>query len=628
MTCKNRVLALVVALSAVGCVGAVESEDEVASFRADLSRRGVSRVVIARMFQRENWTLPAADTYRASELPRVADRRIAYVCDAIAPLRPTYVSGLVRLEHDQEITDRQAEIFAGVKACIRGRTGHRVRFDVVLNALHYTDSGEGISSRREGAERLYARLRSANDRLDPDGYFFDFYSTPWTDPTRRFHRDALLDGIRRIHGSGRFVGGNVWRGVVPAGSDFVSTNDRGGKDNVAHNMELLRDRGVPVLMHIRNDPHIDGTEGRLWNERGRAYRKRILRRHVRWQELGYNYMFPVFFPLRPGRISYDAAADGNMLDRIGAYMDAGTDRARLAVLAAEDGAPTPYDSDDDGMVSVHRAYHGGAQQHLYSTSLLELDQADGLATEMEDFFSLARTAAPGTTPLYRCYLGSGWHLLTGDAACEGAPSATNEGALGHLATAPVPGTVPLHRLFRAEGPDHFYTTSAPERDLAVRYGYAYEGVVGHVWDEWGYAVPESERIAIHRAYHPRNRQHLFSTSLAEITGAAGLTLEAEGAFHLSRSADTGTAPLHRCYLGRGWHLLTTHASCEHAPGAVDEGVMGHLATTPLPGTIPLYRLFHAGALDHFYTTSAAERDYAVTLGYVAEGVSGHVYVAP
>ena len=44
-------------------------------------------------------------------------------------------------------------------------------------------------------------------------------------------------------------------------------------------------------------------------------------------------------------------------------------------------------------------------------------------------------------------------------------------------------------------------------------------------------------------------------------------------------------------------------------------------TTTAPTTVPLLRAFSPGSVDHFYTTSAAERDNAVAkLGYVNEGV--------
>ena len=44
------------------------------------------------------------------------------------------------------------------------------------------------------------------------------------------------------------------------------------------------------------------------------------------------------------------------------------------------------------------------------------------------------------------------------------------------------------------------------------------------------------------------------------------------------------------------------------------------------GTTPLLRAYNSTSGDHFYTTSAAERDNAVAkLGYVNEGVACHVF---
>lgn len=631
-------LALVAALAAA-CVGEIDPvPEEVVAMREDLSLRGTQRVVIARMFQRDTWAIEAADAYRADELPRVIDRRIAYVCDAIAPLRPTYVSGLVRLRADEPISEEQATVFEGVKRCIRRRVDHRVRFDVVLNALHYTDPDHGITSRRQGRELLLDVVRDANARLDPDGYFFDFYSAPWTVRGHRFHPAALLDGIRGIHRMGRFVGGNVMRNHVPEGSDFVAITDRGGREEILRKVEGLRDRGIPVMLHIRNDPHIPGTSGLLWTSRSRAYRKRILRRHVRWSERhDFTYMYPVFFPFSERQVAYDAVRDGNMLSRIEDYMEGGERRRRLTAATGADAVPSAYDPEDDGLVPVHRALRPSSGQHLFSPRLGEIEDDEALSLEREAAFSLAPAAASDTAALRRCDLGDDGHLLTVREGCEGVLGAVDEGVIGHLAVRAAPGTAPLRRLSRADGRDRFFTVDPSEAAIAVALGYRDEGVIGHAWvDEIGGAFAPDEpvgeagapgsRVAVHRAYHRERRQHLYTIHRDEVRASAGLALEAEGYFHLE-SGDSATGPaLHRCDLGGGWHLLTTHPGCEGAPGAVREGTLGHLADAAGPDTTPLFRLFHAGVPNHFFTISAAERDHAVSLGYRDAGVVGHVYV--
>lgn len=657
--------ALATAAVVLGGLGCATEEPENGALQAELTRRTLQRVVIARMYQRDHWVVPGVD-------PAV-DRAAAaqHVCDAIAPLRPTYVSGLVRLDHADTIREEQVDMFRRVRRCIRERVPHPVRFDVVLNALDYTDGtpedgscdppSPARMSAEELTERLRRRRRSIEERLAPDGYFFDFFSQPWVRDDRDggpWRPRVLEDEMRRMQRDGLFVGGNVWGGHVPPGASYVAITDRAGRERVIEQAERLRAQGVPVLLHIRNDPHIEGSGGRLWNERDRAYRKQQLRRHVRWaEESRATYMYPVFFPLAPhpaptGRgcdrerwIAYDASADGNMLDRMRDYMGGGDRAARLMSRAGEDALPSAIDEDDDGMRVVHRAVHAGAAQHLYSGSLLEIEDAAALTTEVESYFALARSAAPGTAPLYRCDLGHGDHLLTRDAACEGAPGARAEGSLGLAATSPIAGTVPLFRLYRegssSASSDHFYTTSAIERDGAAAYGYVSEGIVGHVWDASGLAVadegapvapPEPAttpvRITVHRGVHGATGQHLFSTSLDEILDAPGVTREAS-VFLLVPAGTAGTLPLHRCYLGGGWHLLTTSETCEGAPGAVREGALGNLSPTPAPGTIPLFRLFKPGTRqDHFYTIDPSERAIAIALGYRDEGIAGYAFTPP
>ena len=64
-------------------------------------------------------------------------------------------------------------------------------------------------------------------------------------------------------------------------------------------------------------------------------------------------------------------------------------------------------------------------------------------------------------------------------------------------------------------------------------------------------------------------------------------------------------------------------------GYVLEGNIGYCSTAGVPGmTTHLYRLNNGDSNDHFYTTSAAERDYAVSVGYTYEGVACNVWGAP
>ncbi|MCX4241510.1 MopE-related protein [Paraliomyxa miuraensis] len=131
------------------------------------------------------------------------------------------------------------------------------------------------------------------------------------------------------------------------------------------------------------------------------------------------------------------------------------------------------------------------------------------------------------------------------------------------------------------------------------------------------------RVSVHRFVHPTTGEHFYTASLAEGQGA-GFSLEVASYFELYAGAHAGLTAFHRCYQPGGFHLYTQDPGCE---GLQLEGVLGYIATgAGTAGSIPLYRLYRAANGDHFYTTSAAERDNAIaSFGYVGEGTAGYVW---
>ncbi len=129
------------------------------------------------------------------------------------------------------------------------------------------------------------------------------------------------------------------------------------------------------------------------------------------------------------------------------------------------------------------------------------------------------------------------------------------------------------------------------------------------------------RIGVHRSFNPSTGGHFYTTNLAEAQ-CCGFNLEAADFYDLYSGSHPGLTAFHRCIKPNGLHFYTQSANCE---GTTLEGVMGYIATAAgTAGSIPLYRLFGGG--DHFYTTSAAERDNAINnLGYASEGVAGYVW---
>jgi hypothetical protein len=142
-------------------------------------------------------------------------------------------------------------------------------------------------------------------------------------------------------------------------------------------------------------------------------------------------------------------------------------------------------------------------------------------------------------------------------------------------------TVPLYRLLKTGTGNHFYTTSATERDNAVNHlGFKYEGIAGYV----------------------------FSTQV------------------------TGSVPLYRLVLATSTvldHFYTTSAA--ERDNAVKtysykyEGIQCYVLPTQMKGTTPLYRLVNSKP-DHFYTISSPEKDNAVkSYGYKYEGIASYIF---
>ena len=318
-------------LCLAGCeLGEVPEEDGdyLAFDGSDLFRR----VVLGRVYQKADWTLPHAGA--------TAAERVAYACSVIVPLRPSYVSGLVRLDDDSLLTADQIAVFTGIRQCVKA-ANPRAKLDVVLNAEHYTDDARHESGLAALAA-LKQRAAEVQQVLGAEIIFFDFFSSPYNDSPAHagWYEDALTRGTEYIRDTlGMRVGGNVWGLEVPPNADFVALDNFDRQDPFVEGfvfnqrqLDAFGDR-VPVLIHIENNPQKPDSKGLRWIEATRERRKETLDKFASQQrELGYSYMFPVFFPLQccvgttcgpaqcevqpSDRRAYDAALDGNMLAKI------------------------------------------------------------------------------------------------------------------------------------------------------------------------------------------------------------------------------------------------------------------------------------------------------------------------
>jgi hypothetical protein len=277
------VLLTAVYLVGGGCSGPVEEEDT-----SEAEIRRFDRVAHARVYQQHHWTLPNRD----------AD----YVGEHLAKLRPTYVTGLVRLEtpsRDPADYADQAAAYDRIRTIVR-RESPNARFDIVLNML---------PKQYGSPQEIRRSMTFLDDLFQPDGWFFDFLDNG--------KEEVIAAAVQYAKSHDQFIAGNLngGGGRVPRGINFVAITD--GTDIGEHVANLRRSFSGPVLVHIENNPqHNNGDNaGAVFLEGGAQHRKEHIERLAQRAKRSprYTLMYPVFYPLYPheerGFQSYDAVRD-------------------------------------------------------------------------------------------------------------------------------------------------------------------------------------------------------------------------------------------------------------------------------------------------------------------------------
>jgi hypothetical protein len=128
-------------------------------------------------------------------------------------------------------------------------------------------------------------------------------------------------------------------------------------------------------------------------------------------------------------------------------------------------------------------------------------------------------------------------------------------------------------------------------------------------------------LTVYRGYNPTLRTHVYGLSAHDVS-IDGAQLEGP-TFAIARDGAGDRTELFACLKPNGRPLYTTAGDCEGL-GSLQAG-MGFVAVAPVEGSRPLHRLYHSGNGAHFYAAIDAERDAALGLGYVYEGVQAYVW---
>ncbi len=257
--------ALVVALAAsalaLGCGG----DDDSAGPGAPDS----TRVATVRIYQHNDWTIPG-------ETP-------ASVAKALASLKPTWVSSLIRYDEGEEPRAEEIAAWNEIRDTVR-KASPNAQFGIELNAEEY-----------ETAEDVEQMMSSIRPKFDNDGWFFDFFT-----PAYRERPEVVEAAVAAAHGNDEWVGGNAF-GLssdppIPPGSDFIAVQDFDFEIDLQAVRELAKK--LPVVFHLGNSPALAKSDGcEFINEFETDQRRAYVNRRAKQQQANdFRFGYPVFFP--------------------------------------------------------------------------------------------------------------------------------------------------------------------------------------------------------------------------------------------------------------------------------------------------------------------------------------------
>ncbi len=185
------------------------------------------------------------------------------------------------------------------------------------------------------------------------------------------------------------------------------------------------------------------------------------------------------------------------------------------------------------------------------------------------------------------------------------------------------------------GVDSAHPDGTYKLKMDMNYNCANGGYYSYSFGYFDVAFGADTLVPVYRMYSPYVTDHLYTTSYNEYTkGAVNVGYSQEGILgYLYLTKVPGTVPLYRMYSPYVLDHLYTTSYDEYTTGAVNvgyrqEGILGYLyLNSGTTGTSPVYRMYSPYATDHFYTTSYNEyTTSAVNVGYSQEGILGYLYL--
>ena len=239
-------------------------------------------------------------------------------------------------------------------------------------------------------------------------------------------------------------------------------------------------------------------------------------------------------------------------------------------------------------------------------------------------------------PLYQLYAsGSTDHFYTTSASERDYAKSlgfVDQGIAAYVEASQIAGTLPFWRFYSGAQTDHFYTTSVSEYNYVLANGFTFEGIEGYL-----YSSALAGTVPLHRLswWNPSNNDldHFYTTSDTAKSSklSQGWNDDGDAGYVWPASSPSASIPLYRWYASSTTDHFYTVTSYGKISGFSSQGIAAYLQSGPGPSALP-FRRFYKGApqTEHFYTTDAAEAAYVVnTLGYVEEGTGeGYLFTTP
>jgi hypothetical protein len=245
------------------------------------------RVLQARLYHAGAWTLAGS-----SQTP-------ATVARTILSLRPSFVTGIVRLPDRGDLSNAEIEGFDTIRTAFHAAE-QPCRFDVVINA-----------GQERSADSFLRRMKEFNTRLHPDAWTFQ------VDPeAESLSPEVFEEGIAQAHANGQMVGYDGPLSMVPDGVDYIVVRAWDLKVNVQEIEHLRAKHRVPLIVVL---PGTDGGQAppeviKYVEKMGTAGRSELLTELARQQTpLGYHLAYPVFYPIHPAHHAFDSTKDTILL---------------------------------------------------------------------------------------------------------------------------------------------------------------------------------------------------------------------------------------------------------------------------------------------------------------------------